>query len=145
MRGPCFFIFRGLFTKQYHSKSLLLCSAISLVVFTIVSFIEVKLSISILYSVVLSFTITTISYYVRDYLDRKEITIKRKALENLTLEEMYELMPNIKRDIIEIVYGYLHKDKSLNAYGYARSKNISEPLVYKYLRKVKDEYESLFI
>ena len=145
-----FFIFRKLFEKQYHSKSLLLCSAISIIVFTIVSLIELPLNISILFSIVIAFIITTISYFVKDYLDSleklKQVSkTRKKALENLTLKEMLELMPNIKTDIIEIVYGYLHKDKTLNAYGYARSKNISEPLVYKYLKKVRDEYKSLSI
>lgn len=145
-----FFIFRGLFEKQYHSKSLLLCSAISIIVFTIITFIELPLNISILFCIVISFVTTTISYYVRDYLDSLErlkqaSKTRKKALENLTLKEMLELMPNIKTDIIKIVYGYLHKDKTLNAYGYARSKNISEPLVYKYLKKVRDEYKSLTI
>ena len=138
-----FFIFRNLFEKQYHSKSLLLCSAISVIVFTIITFIELPLNISVLFCIVVSFVTTTISYYVKDYLDSKEVKLKKKALENLTLTEMYELMPNIKRDIIKIVYGYLHKGKTLNAYGYARSQNISEPLVYKYLKKVRDEYKSL--
>lgn len=137
----CFFIFRNLYDKQYHSKSLLLCSAISVIVFTIVSLLELKINVSILSSVILSFIITTISYYVKDYLDNK--TIKQKALENLTLEEMFTLLPNIKHDILIIVYDYLHKGRTLTAYGFARSKNISEPLVYKYLKKVKDAYKNL--
>ena len=143
-----FFIYRKLYDKQYHSKSLILCGVISLFVFTIISFIEVKLAISITFSVVLTFLITTISFLVRDYLDSKEeladLKVKpKKCLENLTLEEMYELIPSIKKEIILITYEYLHRERSISACAYARSKNISEPLVYKYVKKVKDTYKSL--
>lgn len=142
-----FFVFRTFFTKQYHSKSLILCSIISTFVFLFVIIIELKINISIIYSIILVLVITTISYYVKDYLDNKDIVntykSKKKCIENLTLDEMIELMPNIKRDILGIVYGYLHKDRSITAFAYSNSINISEPLLYKYLKKVKDEYKSL--
>ena len=142
-----FFLFRTFYVKQYHSKSLILCSVISTFVFLFVIILELKINISITYSVILSVVITTISYYVKDYFDNKDIIAsyksKKKCLENLTLDEMIELMPNIKKDILEIVYGYLHKDRSITAFAYSNSRHISEPLMYKYLKKVKDEYKSL--
>ena len=147
-----FFIFKNLFDKQYHCKSLLMCSFVSVIVFTFVSLLELKLSISILASVVITFMINLISYYVRDYLDNKnEITdykvkfkkMKDKRLEELTEAELLRLLPNIKKDTIHIVYGYIHRNKGITANEYAYKYNISEALMYKYLKQVKDEYKNL--
>ena len=147
-----FFVFKGLFDKQYHCKSLLMCSFVSIIVFTFVSLLELKLSISILASVVITFMINLISYYVRDYLDnRGEITnykvkfnkMKSKRLEELTEAELLRLLPNIKKDTIHIVYGYIHRNKGITANEYAYKYNISEALMYKYLKQVKDEYKNL--
>lgn len=143
-----FFIFRNLYVKQYHAKSLILCALISIIAFIFIILIELRLNTSILFSVLTAFMITLISYYVKDYLDNKEYIntvklLKQKSIHNLTLNEMYDLMPNINKEILDIVYGYLHKDRTITAYAYAMSKNISEPLIYKYVKKVKDTYKSL--
>ena len=143
-----FFIYRLLYTKQYHSKSLILCSIISIIVFMFVVNLEVRFKASILTCSLLAFIITLVSYHYINYKDDEDYinsikSIKTKTLDNLSLDEMYELMPSIKKDIIEIVYGYLHRDRTISAYSYACSKNISEPLVYKYVKKVKDTFSQL--
>ena len=147
-----FFIYRRMFEKQYHASSLYLCSFISIIVFIVIINIEVSLEISILMSVILTFTITLISYYVKDYLDTKVLVQKYKSkierydikcLENLTEEEMIELMPSIRYEILHIVYGYLHRAKTLTASGYAYRNSISEATLYRYLKQVKSKYESL--
>lgn len=143
-----FFIFRNLYIKQYHAKSLLLCALISVITFIFIILIELRLNTSILFSVLVAFLVTLVSYYVKDYLDNKEHInkikeLKQKSIYNLTLNEMCDLMPNINKEILDIVYGYLHKGRTITAYAYAMSKNISEPLIYKYVKKVKDTYKSL--
>lgn len=147
----CFFIFRPLYEKQYHSKSLFRCSLISIIVFTIISHIEVEKSVSILLAVVIAFTTTLISSYVKIFLEDKvliskyEVKLKYldiKSLNNLTEEEMIALMPKIKKDVIHIVYGYLHKGK-LNAEIYAINKNISVATLYRYLKLVRETYDKL--
>ena len=148
-----FYIYRRLFEKQYHASSLYLCGCISILVFIVVIHLEVSITISILFSVILTFIITLISYYIKDYLDNKILVktyenklknINIKALENLTEEEMINLMPSLKYDVIHIVYEYLHRDKScLNASGFAYRNNISEATLYRYVKKVKDKYEEL--
>lgn len=148
-----FYIYRRLFEKQYHARSLYLCGFISIIVFIIIIRIEVSITISILFSVVLTFIITLVSYYVRDYFDNKILintykkkleSLNSKALENLTEDEMINLMPSIKYEIIHIVYEYLHRDKSsLTASGFAYRNNISEATLYRYVKQVKSKYENL--
>lgn len=121
--------------------------------FIIVINIELSITISVLFSVIITFAITTISYLVRDYLDKKILvktykdkldSFKHKALENLTEEEMINLMPKIKYDVLHIVYEYLHRDKTtLTASGFAYRHNISEATLYRYLKQVRDKYDSL--
>ena len=148
-----FYIYRNLYDKQFHASSLWLCSFISVIVFIIVVNIEASINISILFSIVIMFIITTTSYFVKDYLDNRILvktykskldSFKHKALENLTEEEMVRLMPKIRYDILHIVYEYLHRDKTtLTASGFAYRNNISEATLYRYLKQVKDKYESL--
>ena len=145
-----FYIYRNLFEKQFHAKSLLMCSFISVCVFVIIINIELSITISILFTVVLTFIITLVSYYVRDYLDNKVLvktyknkleSFNNKSLEALTEDELIKLMPNIRYDTIHIVYEYLHRNKHLmNASGFAYRHNISEATLYRYLKQVKEKY-----
>ena len=148
-----FYIYRHLFEKQFHASSLWLCSFISIIVFIVVVNLEVNISISVFISIILTFIVTLVSYYVWDYLDTKILVnsykeklfkLNSKALENLTEDEMISLMPSIKYEIIHIVYEYLHRDKSsLTASGFAYRNNISEATLYRYVKQVKNKYESL--
>lgn len=148
-----FYIYRRLFEKQYHAKSLYLCGIISLIVFTIVIHLEVSVTISILFSIILTFIITLISYYVRDYLDNKILnkqyenklnSFNSKCIENLTEEELINALPKIKYEVIHIVYEYLHRDKTtITASGFAYRHNISEATLYRYVKQVKQKYENL--
>lgn len=148
-----FYIYRNMFEKQFHAKSLYLCSFISIIVFIVVINLEVNLATSILVAVLITFLITTISYYVRDYLDYKLIINKysqdiksfnKKRLESMSEQEIVNLMPDVDEDIIHIVYGYLHRDKNLKASGYAYQNGISEATLYRYLKQVRTNFnESL--
>lgn len=80
-----FFIFRTRFEKQYHAKSLINCSIISLIVFMIVTLLTIKKSISILSIVVMTYYINTLSFYVRDYLDIKYPKKKKKNTNRQTI------------------------------------------------------------
>ena len=146
-----FYLFRNLFEKQYHASSLYLCGLISLIVFFVVVHLEINVATSILYSVILTFIITLLSYFVRDYIDNKLLVKKYeqklnslnvKCIENLTEEELIYLMPKVSYETIHIVYGYLHKPKELNASGYAYRNSISERTLYRYINLVKSNYES---
>lgn len=64
-----------------------------------------------------------------------------KCIENYTLNEMKSLLEDVPYDKIEIVYGYLHRDKTYIVENYARSKNISLTTLYRYIKTVKDSYK----
>ena len=148
-----FYVYRHLFEKQWHANSIYACFSVTTIVLIVLINIEVKLSISILFSVILTFIITLISYYVRDYLDNKVLvntykkkleSINSKSIENLTEDEMIKLLSSIKYETIHLVYEYLHRDKTtLTASGFAYRNNISEATLYRYVKQVKDKYESL--
>lgn len=67
----CFFYFRTKFEKQYHAITAWGCTAITILVYYVVSSIVPLKSISILLSVLMAYAINTVSYYVRDYMDIK--------------------------------------------------------------------------
>jgi len=146
-----FYIYRSMFTKQWHSKSLYLCSFISIIVFSLLIQLELKFSASIIFSIILTFMMTFISYNIRDYLDNKIIiknyenrliNIPNKCIENLSEDEMVKLLPDVREDIIHIVYGYLHRE-GVTSIGYAMGCGISEATLFRYVKQVKSKYESL--
>jgi len=147
-----FYIYRCLFEKQWHANSMLGCFFVTSIVLIIIINIEVKITISILFSAILTFILTLISYYVKDYFDDKLLVnnyknklekYNTKCIENLTEDEMAKLMPGIRYETIHIVYGYLHRPKTLNSTGYAYRCNISERTLFRYVKQIKEKYESL--
>ena len=147
-----FYAYSPLFEKQYHSKTMYRCSLVSIIVFVIISRTTLEFTASIFLTIVITFTVTCLSYFVKDLLDNtvllryyknKVDKIEHKSIENYTLDELKESLPNIRFDIIEIAYGYWHKPHYLNAIGYARNNHIAVSTLYKYLKIVKDEMENL--
>ena len=61
-------------------------------------------------------------------------------IENETLENLQKLLSDIDDNIIDIVYGYIHKEKFLTSSGYAYKRHISEPTLFRYINKVKKRY-----
>ena len=55
---------------------------------------------------------------------------------NYTIEEFREKFSDIPYEIVDIVYGYYHRDKSYSVEIYARSKHISVATVYRYVRRL---------
>ena len=143
-----FYIYRGMYEKQFHCKSVYLCAFVSFIVLLII----IHLNVSMAVSVILTFIITLVSYYIRDYINNKLLikvyrdklkVLDNKAIENLTEDEMINLMPDIKYDILHITYDYLHKPKSVSAINFAYKNSISEATLYRYVKQVKNKYESL--
>ena len=145
-----FYIYRPMFEKQYHSSTLEKCSIVSIGVFIVVTRVSVDISVSLFLTVTTAFTMTAISYFVRDLLDYKILAEKykkklemfeSKCLENLTEEELMKYMPNIRKEVIHIVYEYLHRDPKIKSDIFAYHNHISERTLFRYLKLVKNEYE----
>lgn len=120
---------------------MLKCSLITFSVLFALIRIEASFEISILNIVFLVFFIPLASFLIRDRLDYQFVSHKR--IETISIEELYQLLPNIRADVIEISYNFIHKDKSMSAIEYAYKNNISIATLYRYINKVKREYESL--
>ena len=148
-----FFIFRKLFIKQYHAKSLYLCALISILIFGLIIIpLELNKNISILSPILLTFLVNLISFNIKEYKDNKILldkyklklkTINTKALENITENELYQLLPSIDYRKLKIVYEYLHKPKDISADEFALKYNLSAISIYKYVKFVRDEYSNL--
>lgn len=96
-----FFIFRKRFEKQYHAKSLIHCSIISIIVFIILTRIALRFSISILFIIILTFSTNLISFYVRDYLDKN---IKTTFYKGMNADELPSDLKGIDYDIMNLYY-----------------------------------------
>ena len=64
-----------------------------------------------------------------------------KCLENYTLEELKELLPQIPYYKIEIVYEYWHKPRGINAEIFSLKHNISTSTLYRYIKDIKKTIE----
>ena len=146
------YIFRPMYSKQWHSKSLYRCSVISAIVFIIMSRITLSIGESIFITIVLTFVLTNGSYLLRDILDKtilletykkKLEKFEHKVLENLTEDEMCETLPHIPYEVLHIVYGYLHKPKTISSTAYAMKHYVSEATLFRYLKRVRTAYEDL--
>ena len=147
-----YYLYRSFYEKQFHAKSLIQCSIISIIVLAIVSKIAMPLQISLFFTILIVFILTHGSYKLRDLIDktllvetyRKRLeAFEYKPIENLTELELQARVPRIPYEIVHIVYGYLHKGNTINATAYAMRCHISEATLYRYLKRVKTEYESL--
>ena len=75
----CFFVFRTSFEKQFHAKTVWMCTLYTLIIFYIISFISPDIKTSIILIVCFTYSINLISYYVKDYLDLKDRFKAKKA------------------------------------------------------------------
>lgn len=69
--------------------------------------------------------------------------LKKKTLYNLTEEEMILLMPQIKAEVIRIVYKNLHRPYNQNNEVFGYQNNIGVATLYRYLKAVKRAYKDL--
>lgn len=81
-------------------------------------------------------------YTITLTIDEENGEAHSKCIENYTEEELTTLLPNISKDIIHLVFGYLHRSTTETAFAFSRKNNISESLMYKYLRKVKNSLKN---
>jgi len=63
-----------------------------------------------------------------------------KNISNYTLNEIKELLIDIPYDIVEIVYGYYHRNKTRTVEAYARSVGISVATLYRYKNLVENSF-----
>lgn len=87
---------RPLYNKQCHASNLYKCSIISIIVFIVVTILELPKATSILTALILSITLTLFSYYFRDYFDLKDIlkAKKLKVTKGISKENLNKIIEN---------------------------------------------------
>ena len=131
-----FLIFRNLYEKQWHAKTLFECACYSVAIFGLISFIAPSKNISILLSCLLPFGITFISYHIKNYLEQCELL--EKKLESLTLDEMKGRFKDYTEYEIKAVYSYINRGTKL-ADNIAMKYGYSTRQLQRLVKKMKDD------
>lgn len=146
-----FYIYRSLYTKQYHSDSILLCGIITIVVFTVIALASLELSVSILISCISTFILTSCSYHYRDYLDIKamknnQVPYRQKVIKalgnNLSESYIYEYCTKLgfyDDYIAETIHLFLNNKVEV----VAEVLNIEVSTVYRRIKKFLNHTENL--
>lgn len=66
-----------------------------------------------------------------------------KCIENYTLDELKNIMPNVPYDKIEIFYEYTHRKKNITAPIFANNHCISVATLHRYVRIVKKCFKAV--
>ena len=133
---PLFFIYTRMYSKQYHCKTLINCSIVTVCVFGISCIIMPSKNEFLFSSVIIMYVITTVSYYVKDYLDK---TAKlSKKLESMTLDEMRERYTKYTEYELKAVYAYINRGDKL-ADNIAMKYNYSTRQLQRMVKQMKDD------
>ncbi len=64
-----------------------------------------------------------------------------KDLSNYTKEEFFDICKRLPNDVIKIVFGYFHRDKTYTVTAYAIKNHISLSTLYRYKHRVELEFK----
>lgn len=64
-----------------------------------------------------------------------------KDISNYSEQEFTEICKTLPCDIIKIIYGFYHRNKTYTVQAYARSKHISVATLYRYKHRVDLEFK----
>lgn len=143
----CFHIFRHYDSKTYHASTSVRCFIVSTISFKILEKLSPPLPKSIFGAVFLSYILTKVMYYVKDYIDYKyqqKLDVKIKPIEQLLEQEFYDLF-NVKfhEQDLKVVYLYIHKKRDTSVDKLALSHNISRSTLYRLVSRVYKYYNEL--
>ena len=133
---PVFYAFTSKYEKQYHKETVIKCVLFTLMILTLICIFTPTLHFSLFISVFAMYGLTTISYYVRDYLDKKALLTKK--LESMTFDEMKARFTNYTDYEIKAVYSYINRGDKL-ADHIAMKYNYSTRQLQRIIKKMKDE------
>lgn len=97
---PLFFIFTKRYEKQYHCKTLLKCGGLTIIVFTILFAIMPSKNQFVFGSIIVMYVLTLVSYYVKDYLDIKFPSKKKRDTNRKTIIDILG-KDNLNEEYIE--------------------------------------------
>ena len=132
---PLFYIFTKRYDKQYHKDTVIKCICFTLLIFTIICIFTPTKHISLFISVFSMYGLTTISYYVRDYLDNQKLL--QKKLESMTFEEMKVRFTSFSEYDIKCAYDYINRGDKL-ADNIAMKYNYSIRQIQRIIKKMRE-------
>lgn len=133
-----FFVFSSLYTKRFHASRLIACSIISIIVYSIMSRIMPSFHMSILLNVLLTYFLTTMSYYIKDYIDlKKEIKLDNVPIkiEDITIPIIAKANPDLESNDCLAIYAFLHRDRHTTAESIAMKHHMSRSTLYRLVDK----------
>ena len=128
-----FFFFRQKWTKQFHSYH---CATVTIIVFSIISFLPLNKEYSVLLEILFGYFITHISYIYRSYLDFKKLENQKSHLQfkrGITEDELKILIGNTQLLDYEYKILYLYYVKKEKLFKIAQEVNYS----YEYIGELK--------
>lgn len=144
----CFHLFRRKDSKSFHASNNIICWIVSILSFSVITLLSLDIRQSILMNICLAYILTTIMYYIKDYIDLKymEKRIKKVKIDDLTYDEFCEMNNGVIENVyLKIVYDYIHRDKRfMNGDRFVMENHISKSTLHRLLQKVKANYEASF-
>lgn len=135
-----FHIFRHYDENTFHAKTSIKCWTVSLISFLILLKLALPIQQSIFVSVILSYLLTKVMYYIQEFIDMKlrdkNVDIL-KPIEEYTLDELKSEFSDIEEAYIKAVYDYMHKDRFTTCEQIVRKYHLSRATLYRVLDKVK--------
>ena len=98
---PLFFYYTKKYDKQYHCKTLLKCALTTIIIFSLVCILIPSKNEFIFISIIFTYLLTTISFYVRDYLDKN---IKTTFYKGMNADELPNDLSGVEYDIMNLYY-----------------------------------------
>lgn len=143
----CFHIFRKYDTKTYHATTSIKCFIVSMIVFFVMNKVVLPFDKSAISTILLSYLLTKIMYYIQDYIDylrERKMVKDLKPLDALSFAELKDIYNEYSDNDIHAIYSCLHKDRSVNYENIAMRYNMSRMTLYRIMKKVRNKYNLLY-
>ena len=137
-----FHIFRHYDENTFHAKTSVKCWIVSLISFLILLKLSLPIKQSIFVSIMLSYLLTKVMYYVQEYIDiklRDKNVVVLKPLKEYTIEELKSEFKDIEECYIKAVYEYIHRDKYNTCERIVQKYHLSRATLYRVIDKVKQK------
>lgn len=138
-----FFVFSSLYTKQFHAARLINCCTIAIIVYAIMSYIMPSVHMSILLNCLLTYFLTTTSYYVKDYIDLKneiklDNAVLRKTISDkrsISISDIIKVNSELSPNDCNAIFAFIHRSRHTTAESIAIKHHMSRRTLYRLVNK----------
>lgn len=135
-----FHIFRHYDEKTFHASTSIKCWCVSVISFVILLILSLPLKQSVFVSLILSYLLTKVMYYIQEFIDMKlrDKNVKiLKPIEEYTIEDLKSKYPDIEEAYIKAFYDYIHKNRYTTCEQIVRKYHLSRATLYRIIEKIK--------